>query len=178
LTGSAGAPGEAELSWQAATDNGGAVSYRILRNGQEAGRSDATRYTDRGVVGNATYQIVALDRDGNESAPSGSVAVTPGAASTKIANVVVANRSSSSIKLTWKTTEGMRCYVQWGETEQLGNGTGWETSPVTTHEITLTGLQRFKKYYYRVVAATNASELHYIETRNARTKLFYLFNAR
>lgn len=177
LAGTAAAPGEVELRWNPSTDNGGVVTYRVLRNGQEAGKATSAAYTDRGVVGAATYQVIAVDRDGNEASASASISVTPGAASTKIADVQVASRNSSTLKLTWRTTEGMRCYVQWGETDQLGNGTGWETVPTADHEATLTGLKRFKKYHYRIVAATNASQLHYIETRSVRTKLFFLFQA-
>jgi hypothetical protein len=100
----------------------------------------------------------------------------PGKASEKIADVTVTKRTRDSVTLTWRTTEPMRCLVQWGTSASLGEGTAWETLPTTAHTVTLTGLKRFTTYNYRVVAATNASALHYTSTRKTRTKLFWLFS--
>ncbi|MEB3330505.1 MAG: S8 family serine peptidase [Candidatus Sericytochromatia bacterium] len=176
LSAAAGAPGEVELAWAPATDNSGSVSYRVLRDGQPVGTTGGTAYTDRGVTARATYRIVTLDAQGNEAAPSHPVASEPGKASTKIMAVTVSKRSRDSVTLTWRTTEPMRCLVQWGTSASLGNGTAWETVPSTAHTVTLSNLKRFTTYHHRVVAATNDSTLHYTNTRKTRTKLFWLFS--
>ncbi|MEB3221582.1 MAG: S8 family serine peptidase [Candidatus Sericytochromatia bacterium] len=176
LSAAAGAPNEVELAWAPATDNNGSVTYRILRDGQPVGTTTATAYTDRGVTARASYRVVAMDGHGNEANPSQAVESDPGKASEKIADVVVSKRSRDSVTLTWRTTEAMRCLVQWGTSASLGQGTTWETIPATEHTVTLSGLKRFTTYHYRVVAATNASALHYTTTRKTRTKLFWLFS--
>lgn len=175
LTGVAGAPGEVTLSWAPSTDNSGSVSYRVFRDGEPVGTTASITYTDRGVAKQAVYKVVAFDRDGNEAAPSMPVAVTPGLASTKILDLKVSKRSSTELTFTWRTSEAMRCYIQWGDSASLGQGTGWETTPTTEHTYTLSNLKRFKNYHYRVVAATNDSKMHYTDTLKARTKLWWLF---
>ena len=175
LSGAAGAPGEVDLTWAPSSDNSGQVSYRVFRDGEAVGTTTSTTFTDRGIMTRATFKVVAYDRDGNEAPPSAPIEVTPGAASTKILALKVAKRSSSELTFTWRTAEPMRCYIQWGDSAALGNGTGWETTPTTEHTYTLKGLKRFKNYHYRVVAATNASALHYTDTLKARTKLWWLF---
>lgn len=172
----AGAPGEVNLAWAPATDNLSRVSYRVLRNGQSVGTANATSFTDRGVTARSSYQIVAVDEDGNEAPPSAAVDAVPGEASEKIYDLRVTKRSLKEVTLSWKTTEPMRCLVQWGNSAALGEGTAWATSPSQEHTVTLKDLKRFTTYHYRVVAATNTSAMHYTTTQRVRTKLWFLFN--
>lgn len=176
LTATPGAPGEVNLGWTAATDNQSRVSYRILRNGQTVGSTRNVTFTDRGVSGRSTYQIIAMDEDGNEAAPSAPVEGTPGVASDKIIDLRITKRSTQEVTISWKTTEPMRCLVQWGPNASLGEGTTWATTPTKAHSVTLKKLSRFKTYHYRVVAATNSSTLHYSNTQRVRTKLWFLFS--
>ncbi len=175
LVAAAGAPGEVNLTWSPAADNSGSVSYRVFRDGEAAGTTSTPGYTDRGVGKRAVYKVVAYDGDGNEAAPSAAVEADPGQASSKILDLKVTKRASSELTFSWRTAEPMRCYVQWGTDAALGNGTGWETTPTLEHTYTLKSLKRFKNYHYRVVAATNDSQLHYTNTLKARTKLWWLF---
>lgn len=176
LAATAGAPGEVNLAWAPATDNESRVAYRVLRNGQRVGDSSTTTFTDRGVTARSSYQIVAMDEDGNEAPPSASVDASPGVASEKIVDLRVTKRSVREVTLSWKTTEPMRCLVQWGNNAALGQATTWATTPTQEHTVTLKDLKRFKTYHYRVVAATNASAMHYTNTQRVRTKLWFLFS--
>ena len=65
------------LDWNAVVDRSGIGGYRVLRNGQLVTSTDATSYTDTPPAG-ATYgySIVAVDRAGNASQPTGSVPAT------------------------------------------------------------------------------------------------------
>ncbi|MEB3197299.1 MAG: S8 family serine peptidase [Candidatus Sericytochromatia bacterium] len=175
LAGVAGPPEEVDLSWNAAADNASSVTYRILRDGVSVGTSTGTQFTDRGVTRQSNYQVISMDADGNEASPSAAVAASPGQASDLIKDLAVSSRGQTEVTLSWKTKEPMRCLVQWGETSSLGQASSWDISPKQSHTFKLTGLKRFQTYHYRVVAATNASQLHYTKTQRVRTKLWWLF---
>jgi acid phosphatase type 7 len=67
------------LSWTASTDDSGvAPSYRVFRDGTQAGTTPAAPYTDSGLQLGSTYSyyVKAVDSSGNVSAPSGTVSVT------------------------------------------------------------------------------------------------------
>jgi len=71
-------PYSVTLEWQPATDNVAVITYDIYRDGQPAGTSPVTTYTDTGVEPNTTYTYTVRARDaaGNTSPPSSPVTVT------------------------------------------------------------------------------------------------------
>jgi chitodextrinase len=76
------ATGAVDLSWAASADNVRVSGYRILRNGSEIISTSATAYTDTAVTPATTYsyEVVAVDAAGNQSAPSDVVTVTTASA--------------------------------------------------------------------------------------------------
>ncbi|MBN1782331.1 DNRLRE domain-containing protein [bacterium] len=60
------------LAWDAAADNSGVTEYRIYRDGELIGTTDATHYSDTGLLPETAYvyRISAADAAGNESALS------------------------------------------------------------------------------------------------------------
>jgi hypothetical protein len=77
-----------QVSFQPATDDGGAVEYRIYRYGEAVGETSGETYTDTGLVfaSSFCYTVTSVDGDGLESAPSGEFcATTPQAPSGTIA---------------------------------------------------------------------------------------------
>jgi hypothetical protein len=70
LISTAGTAGRVDLSWQASTDDKGVARYDIYRNGLNIGSSRSTAYSDRTVLGSASYSIQAVDGDGSLSTPS------------------------------------------------------------------------------------------------------------
>lgn len=66
------------LSFQPATDDHGAVSYRIYRYGASVGETDGETYDDAGLVfaSSFCYTVTAVDGDGAESAHSSEVCAT------------------------------------------------------------------------------------------------------
>jgi parallel beta-helix repeat protein len=61
-----------DLAWTASTDNVGVTSYTVLRNGTTVATVSGTTWSDTAVVKSTkyTYQIVANDAAGNQSAGS------------------------------------------------------------------------------------------------------------
>lgn len=78
LSGSAPNSATVNLSWGAATDNVGVVSYRVFRNGTEIGTTTQRTYSDTGRSGSTAYSYVvrAYDKAGNASAPSNTLNIT------------------------------------------------------------------------------------------------------
>ena len=63
------------LGWTASKDNWGVKGYHVYRNGQYAGDSTTTRFTDTGLTAGTTYSyfVVAFDASANLSPQSASV---------------------------------------------------------------------------------------------------------
>ena len=82
LAASAPASGTVNLSWTASTDPGpgatGVAGYRIYRGGSYIGSTGATSFSDGTTAGSTyyTYQVLAYDGAGNESALSSAVGIT------------------------------------------------------------------------------------------------------
>ncbi len=71
------------LNWTAATDNVGVVAYRVTRDGQTITFRNATSsrsYKDQQLTSGTSYAyaVVAIDQDGNESAPGSLTVSTTG----------------------------------------------------------------------------------------------------
>jgi chitodextrinase len=69
-----------DLTWAASTDNRGVAGYRVLRDSDVIGTTDATHFRDEGVVARQgyTYTVEAFDAAGNttQGARSAAVALT------------------------------------------------------------------------------------------------------
>jgi fibronectin type 3 domain-containing protein len=107
LTADAVGGGQADLAWDASSDNVAVTGYRIYRNDQAVATIDpATSYSDTVPPGDYTYVVRALDAADHESAPSNSADVTvpdiedPTAPQNLAATVV----SPSRIDLAWEAS--------------------------------------------------------------------------
>ncbi|HEY6644125.1 fibronectin type III domain-containing protein [Povalibacter sp.] len=110
LTATAVSPTQINLSWSAATDNGGAgvVGYRVYRNGSQIGTTSSTSYADASLVNATTYtyQVAAYDAAGNQSAQSASAsATTPDGTPPSVpANLTGSAASGTQINLSWSAS--------------------------------------------------------------------------
>lgn len=79
LIGTAISGSEVRLTWSASTDNVRVTSYQVLRNGTVLGSSATTSFTDTTVRPTTayTYQVKALDAEGNVSAAAIAQVSTP-----------------------------------------------------------------------------------------------------
>ena len=107
LTANAVGGGQADLAWEAATDNVGVTGYRIYRNDQLVATIDpATSYSDTVPPGDYTYVVRALDAAGHESAPSNAADVTVPDTEhpTPPENLTATAVSPSQIDLAWEAS--------------------------------------------------------------------------
>ena len=74
--------GDVTLSWRAATDDSGSVTYVVTR-GDVSATTSTTSYKDAPGAGTWTYTVVARDAAGNTSAPAQVTASVSGAGAVK-----------------------------------------------------------------------------------------------
>jgi len=75
-----------------------------------------------------------------------------------ISNVVVTNISSSGATISWTTDQESTTQVEYGTTSAYGQATTEDTSLLTSHSVTLTGLTPITVHHFRV-RSTNALAL-------------------
>lgn len=108
---------EIDLSWSASTSSVGIGHYNIYRNSSLVGSTTSTTISDTGsstayydtglsAATSYTYYVVAVDKNGTSSTPSGSVSsrtqsnIPPSAPTAFSAKVI----SSSTVTLSWQTS--------------------------------------------------------------------------
>lgn len=110
LTATATSPNTVALSWAAATDNLGVVSYRVRRNGADLPGALAvtgTQFSDINLTAGTTYSytVSAVDAAGNRSNESAAASVTtPGVADTTpppVPSGLTATAGVGSVALSW-----------------------------------------------------------------------------
>ncbi len=142
---------QAQLAWNAATDNVGVSGYRILRNGAELTTVSGSTltHTDRGLQADTTfgYQVVALDAAGNASPPSNSASITTGPPPTSytytpLADAYVSGPSpttnfGSASTLRTDLNDGQRSFIRFDTTGTLGTITNatLRVFAETTHSL-------------------------------------------
>ncbi len=148
------------IDWQAATDNVRVAGYHIYRNGTLVGSGAGTRFNDSGLAPSTayTYQVLAYDAAGNQSARSPALTVTTRAPDTTPPSApgapVAGTTTASSIALTWNAASddyGVASY------QILRNGALAGTA--TTTAWTDTNLQPSTTYTYTVRAKDAAGNL-------------------
>ncbi|MFA5925784.1 MAG: Ig-like domain-containing protein [Parcubacteria group bacterium] len=106
-----------------------------------------------------TIKALAVDAIGNESPVlTAHYTVNLDSDSPSISSVR-ADPSASSAEVTWKTNEDSSSQVEYGLASSYGNTTSeFDTSPrVTSHSVSLSGLQSCAKYYFRVKSEDESS---------------------
>lgn len=155
LAGTAPTSSSVNLSWTASTDNVGVAGYNILRNGTKVGTSTTTSYTDSGLASNTTftYTVTAFDAAGNVSPASNSVTVTTPATTTPptISNVSV-SPAQTTATVTWTTDTPSSSQVAYGTTAAYGSTTSLDSTLVTAHSQTISGLTPGQLYHFSVTS--------------------------
>jgi hypothetical protein len=140
--------------------NQNAVGSGVLANVQMAIPPNAPA----GPVPVAITGIVASDPDANQAQASGiggTVTIQASADTTPlvISGVSSSNVSSSGATITWTTNEASNSQVEYGTTTAYDSNTTLNSSMVTSHSQTLSGLSAGTLYHYRVKSKDAAGNL-------------------
>jgi len=147
-----------------ASDNGGVAGVQFKLDGVNLGAEDSvapysvTWNTTLATPGTHTLTAVARDAVGN-TATSAAVGVTVDNTPPLISTVSASSISSAGAIITWATNEAGDSQVDYGLTTAYGSSTPLNTSLLTAHAMTLTGLLATTTYHYRVKSRDAAGNL-------------------
>ena len=148
-------PNQVSLSWNPSTDDVSVAGYNVLRNGTQIGSTPNTAYIDSTAAQSTTYSysVSAFDPAGNVSSPSSPVMVTTPPASSSppvITNVTTTAIAQGSATIQWNTDIPSSSQVMYGTSPSYTQSTTLDSSQVTSHSQTLTGLVAATTYHYEV----------------------------
>src|SRR5262249_21603389 len=124
-------------------------------NGTNIGAEDTTApYSiswNSASIADGSYTITAVARDaaGNATTSSG-VAVTISNTGPVLSAITASALTATSATITWTSNQASASQVDYGLTTTYGSSTALNTSPVTSHSQSLTGLTSATVYHYRV----------------------------
>jgi len=161
--------GALQLSWtvSASTD---ITQQRIYRGTSSGGPyslvttitdNTTSTYTNTGLTNGITYYYVIRAFDGStESVTSNVGSATPlDNLAPTISNVAAVSITTGGATITWTTNEASDTQVEYGTTTSYGSSTTLNTSMVTSHNATLSGLAASTLYHYRVKSRDAAGNL-------------------
>ena len=176
MTNSANA-GEAILTWDPPTTNTDGTPLTDLTGykihyGTTSGNyttvidvGNVTTYTVTNLTNNVTYYFAttAYDTSGNESGYSNEVSKTiTGTADTTapvLSNITTGSITSTSAVITWTTNEQSTSQIEHGTTTSYGSSTTLDSTLVTSHSVTISGLSSWTTYHFRVKSQDSAGNL-------------------
>jgi hypothetical protein len=121
LTATSTSATEVMLTWVPSNDNVGVAGYAIYRDGGRIATTTLATYADNGLSSatSYTYEILAFDGEGNQSATSSpAIVITRAAAdfSTPIISAIASSTSATTATITWTTNEPATAQVAYGLT--------------------------------------------------------------
>ncbi len=173
-----------DLSWQAATDNVGVVSYSVYRNNSLVRNVTGTSHSDTGLTSTTAYSyyVVAIDAAGNISSASNTVqATTAGTVVTPPppppeTGVSVPFRLNSGATSTYTDPAGLKWGVDQYYAASGSNGTNSTTNSIAgTDKDTMYKSERWGVSSYNIPLAegTYTLKLHFAEINPASgTRIF------
>ena len=139
------------------------AGYDILRNGTQIGTSNSTSYTDltrQPVDDRTTTRSRPTTPPGNVSPASNTATITTPAPSNNppvISNVATTGITSSSATITWTTDIPSSSQVLYGTSSSYTQSTTLDTTQVTSHSQTITGLTPSTTYHFAVQSTGSAT---------------------
>ena len=159
---------DASLSWNPNTEPdlaGYKVYYGTASRtyGSPINVGNQTAFAVTGLsAGTYYFAVTAFDTSGNESVFSAEVSKAITTADTTppvLSSIQSANVTATGATISWSTNEASDTQVEYGTTTSYGNATPLNTSLVTTHSVSLSGLQANTTYNYRVKSRDAAGNL-------------------
>lgn len=141
------------IAWSPATDNVRVAGYQIFRDGTLVGTGSGTQFNDSGLTPSTaySYQVLAIDAAGNQSARSAAVAITTRAADTTVPSAPgtpsIGTVTASSIALSWAASTD-----NYGVADYQIYRNGALAGISTTTGFIDTGLQPSTSYSYTIKA--------------------------
>jgi hypothetical protein len=159
---------DVQLAWDASTSPN-IVGYRVYI-GNSSGNynpfipiGNQTTYTATGLANGTWYfAVTAVNGDGLDSGFSNEVSKVIGSSDTTppaISGVYGSSITASTATITWTTDEASNSQIEYGTTTSYGSSTALNSSMVTSHSQTLSGLAPDTLYYYRVRSSDAAGNL-------------------
>lgn len=110
-----------------------------------------------GLTPGTTYDYAAVSANSaGASTTSGNFTFATTAVAPVISSVTVASFSTTSATITWTTDQPSSSQVKYGTTTSYGSTSSLNSSLVTSHSVTLTGLTQGTTYDYAAVSANSA----------------------
>lgn len=165
LAATASGPTRVDLSWTAATDDIGVTGYRVLRDGSQIGTTTtATTYSDTTAAASTTYSytVRAVDAAANVSPDSDPASVrTPDPDTTPpaISAVSRGTPTQTDATISWTTDEPSTTQIGYGPSTAYGSSTTLNSTLVTSHSQTVTGLSPSTRYHFQVKSADGSGNL-------------------
>ena len=159
---------DASLSWNPNTEPdlaGYKVYYGTASRtyGSPINVGNQTAFAVTGLsAGTYYFAVTAFDTSGNESVFSAEVSKAITTADTTppvLSSIQSANVTATGATISWSTNEASDTQVEYGTTTAYGNATPLNTSLVTAHSVSLSGLQANTTYNYRVKSRDAAGNL-------------------
>ena len=150
------------FTWDAANDPSGILRYVVRIDGGnwlDIGNTMTYQVNTSGLSAGAhTFEVRAVDTKSNPG-NSYSLAFTCVASdktAPAISNVASENMTEASATITWTTDEPSTSKVYYGPSSSTSASTAVDSSLVTNHRVTLSGLAAGSFYYYYVESADAA----------------------
>jgi hypothetical protein len=153
---------QVSLSWTASSSAVGIASYDVLRDGSQVGTATGTSYTDSTVAASTAYSytVEAVDTEALVSPPSSpALGVTTPAAPANapvISNAAASAVTDTSATITWTTDIPSSSQVFYGLDTTYGSNTTLDTTQLTSHSQTITGLAPSTPYHFDVQSTSFA----------------------
>ncbi len=115
---------------------------------------------DTTALVNGPHVLTAVARDtSNNTATSAPINITVNNPALVISNVTVGNVTSNSAAVAWNTNQPANSQVDYGTTTSYGQSTTLDSTLVTTHAQTISGLQPNTTYHFRARSRNSSGTL-------------------
>jgi hypothetical protein len=117
-----------------------------------------------GLTSSTTYHYRVLSRDGAGNLATSadntfSTLAAPDITPPVISSIAEGSVTSTSVSISWKTDEGATSQVEYGTTMSYGSTSALNSTLVTSHSRSLSGLTSSTTYHYRVISSDAAGNL-------------------
>lgn len=159
----------ATITWTTNEASTSQVEYGTTTNYGSSTTLDSTKVTSHSVslssLSESTvyhYRVKSQDAAGN-LATSGDYTFTtttpPDTTAPTISGVTVSAKDQSAAIIVWTTNESSTSQVEYGTTTNYGSNTTLDSNKVTSHQVSMGGLNASTAYHYRVKSQDAAGNL-------------------